>query len=72
MPQYRRCGGILATAYAIGDVFSLRQSLHRKPHDAKGFYAIYFGLIIIAAVVVVTRRDAGYAARFGRLPGCCC
>jgi hypothetical protein len=54
MPQYRRCGGILATAYAIGDVFSLRQSLHRQPHDAKGFYAIYFGLIIIAAVVVVT------------------
>jgi Mn2+/Fe2+ NRAMP family transporter len=44
----------LATAYAIGDVFSLRHSLHRKPHDAKGFYAVYFGLIVIAAVVVMT------------------
>ena len=44
----------LATAYAIGDVFSLRHSLHRKPHDAKGFYAVYFGLIAIAAVVVMT------------------
>jgi NRAMP (natural resistance-associated macrophage protein)-like metal ion transporter len=44
----------LATAYAIGDVFSLRHSLHRKPHDAKGFYALYFGLIVIAAVVVMT------------------
>ena len=27
----------LSTAYAIGDVFSLRHSLHRKPLDAKGF-----------------------------------
>jgi NRAMP (natural resistance-associated macrophage protein)-like metal ion transporter len=44
----------LATAYAIGDVFSLRHSLHHKPHDAKGFYAVYFGLIVIAAVVVMT------------------
>jgi Mn2+/Fe2+ NRAMP family transporter len=44
----------LATAYAIGDVFSLRHSLHRKPHDAKGFYAVYFGLIVMAAVVVMT------------------
>jgi Mn2+/Fe2+ NRAMP family transporter len=44
----------LATAYAIGDVFSLRHSLHRKPQDAKGFYAVYFGLIVIAAVVVMT------------------
>jgi Mn2+/Fe2+ NRAMP family transporter len=44
----------LATAYAIGDVFSLRHSLHRKPQDAKGFYAVYFGLVVIAAVVVMT------------------
>ena len=44
----------LATAYAIGDVFSLRHSLHRKPYDARGFYAVYFGLIVIAAVVVMT------------------
>jgi Mn2+/Fe2+ NRAMP family transporter len=44
----------LATAYAIGDVFSLKHSLHRKPYDAKGFYAVYFGLIAIAAVVVMT------------------
>ena len=29
----------LSTAYAIGDVFSLRHSLHRKRTDAKGFYA---------------------------------
>ena len=44
----------LATAYAIGDVFSLRHSLHRKPRDAKGFYAVYFGLIMVAALLVVT------------------
>lgn len=44
----------LSTAYAIGDVFSIRHSLHRKPGDAKGFYAVYAGLIIIAAGVVLT------------------
>jgi NRAMP (natural resistance-associated macrophage protein)-like metal ion transporter len=43
----------LATAYAIGDVLSLRHSLHRKPHEAKGFYGVYFGLIVLAAVLVL-------------------
>jgi NRAMP (natural resistance-associated macrophage protein)-like metal ion transporter len=44
----------LATAYAIGDVLSLKHSLHRKPSDAKGFYAVYCGLIVIAAGLVLT------------------
>ena len=43
----------LATAYAIGDVFSARHSLHRKVTDAKGFYAVYGGLIVAAAAVVL-------------------
>jgi Mn2+/Fe2+ NRAMP family transporter len=43
----------LATAYAIGDVFSARHSLHRKVTDAKGFYAVYGGLIAVAAAVVL-------------------
>ena len=44
----------LSTAYAIGDVLSLRHSLHRKLSDAKGFYAVYFALIVISAAVVLT------------------
>ncbi len=44
----------LATAYALGDVFSWRHSLHRKPTEAKGFYAIYCGLILLAAALVLT------------------
>jgi NRAMP (natural resistance-associated macrophage protein)-like metal ion transporter len=44
----------LSTAYALGDVFSWRHSLHRKPTEAKGFYAIYCGLILLAAVLVLT------------------
>jgi Mn2+/Fe2+ NRAMP family transporter len=44
----------LSTAYAIGDVLSLKHSLHRKPSDAKGFYAIYCGLIVVAAGLVLT------------------
>ncbi len=43
----------LATAYAIGDVLSLKHSLHRKPTDAKGFYVVYCGLITLAAAVVL-------------------
>ncbi len=44
----------LSTAYAIGDVMSLKHSLHRKPGEAKGFYAVYCGLIGLAAALVLT------------------
>jgi Mn2+/Fe2+ NRAMP family transporter len=44
----------LSTAYAIGDVLSLRHSLHRKPNQAKAFYGVYFGLIVVAAALVLT------------------
>jgi NRAMP (natural resistance-associated macrophage protein)-like metal ion transporter len=44
----------LSSAYAIGDVLSLRHSLHRKMHDAKGFYGVYFGVILVSAVLVLT------------------
>ncbi|HEV7995566.1 MAG TPA: NRAMP family divalent metal transporter [Stellaceae bacterium] len=44
----------LATAYAIGDVLSVRHSLHRKPAEAKGFYAVYCGLIALSAALVLT------------------
>ncbi len=44
----------LSTAYAIGDVFSARHSLHRKVTDAKGFYAVYFLLVAVAAAIVLT------------------
>ena len=44
----------LSTAYAIGDVFDARHSLHRKVSDAKGFYAVYAALIAVAAAIVLT------------------
>jgi len=43
----------LSTAYAIGDVLDLRHSLHRKPTEAKAFYAVYCGLIGLAAALVL-------------------
>ena len=52
----------LSTAYAIGDVLSLKHSLHRKPTDAKGFYAVYCGLIVIAAGLVPHARRAARPA----------
>jgi NRAMP (natural resistance-associated macrophage protein)-like metal ion transporter len=43
----------LATAYAIGDVLGLKHSLHRGLKGAKGFYAVYGGLVATAAAVVL-------------------
>ncbi|PCE32504.1 NRAMP family divalent metal transporter [Burkholderia ubonensis] len=43
----------LSTAYAIGDVFRIRHSLHRSVTDAKGFYLVYFGIIAAAAAIVL-------------------
>ncbi len=43
----------LATAYAIGDVLSLKHSLHRKATDARGFYLVYAGLIGLSAAIVL-------------------
>ncbi len=43
----------LSTAYAIGDVLSLKHSLHRKASDAKGFYLVYAGLIAFSATIVL-------------------
>jgi len=43
----------LSTAYAIGDVFGLKHSLHRGVGGAKGFYAVYAGLVGLAAVIVL-------------------
>jgi Mn2+/Fe2+ NRAMP family transporter len=43
----------LSTAYAIGDVFGLKHSLHRGVKGAKGFYAIYAGVVAVSATVVL-------------------
>ena len=44
----------LSTAYAVGDLLSYRHSLHRKVTDAPQFYAVYLGLIALAATLVLT------------------
>ncbi|MEV7022323.1 NRAMP family divalent metal transporter [Kitasatospora sp. NPDC093558] len=43
----------LSTAYAIGDVFGIKHSLHRGVKGAKGFYAIYAGVVVVAAVITL-------------------
>jgi len=43
----------LSSAYAIGDVLGMKHSLHRGVRSAKGFYAIYAGLIGFAATIVL-------------------
>jgi len=48
----------LATAYAIADVLALRHSLHRNATDARGFYAVYAGLIAVAATLVLFGSDS--------------
>ena len=43
----------LSTSYAVGDMFGIRHSLHRSFRDAKGFYASYTALVVVAAAVVL-------------------
>jgi Mn2+/Fe2+ NRAMP family transporter len=43
----------LSSAYAIGDVLGMKHSLHRGVGQAKGFYALYAGLICGAAAIVL-------------------
>jgi Mn2+/Fe2+ NRAMP family transporter len=43
----------LSTAYAVSDVFGFNHSLHRGVKGAKGFYAIYAGLIAVSATIVL-------------------
>ncbi|GHF27809.1 natural resistance-associated macrophage protein [Streptomyces mashuensis] len=47
------CAVSLSTAYAIGDVMGLKHSLHRGIKGAKGFYAVFAGLILTAAIIVI-------------------
>jgi Mn2+/Fe2+ NRAMP family transporter len=43
----------LSSAYAIGDVLGMKHSLHRGVGQAKGFYALYAGLVGGAAAIVL-------------------
>jgi hypothetical protein len=43
----------LSTSYAFGDVFGMKHSLHRSWKDARGFYAIYTGLVVVAGAIVL-------------------
>ncbi|MFJ9455855.1 NRAMP family divalent metal transporter [Kitasatospora sp. NPDC101447] len=47
----------LSTAYAIGDVFGIKHSLHRGVKGAKGFYGIYAGLVVTAAAITLLSTD---------------
>ncbi|MGW2254111.1 NRAMP family divalent metal transporter [Kitasatospora sp. NPDC001660] len=47
----------LSTAYAIGDVFGIKHSLHRGVTGAKGFYAIYAGVVVVAAAITLVSTD---------------
>src|SRR5207244_88689 len=43
----------LATSYAFGDVFGIRNSLHRSWREAKPFYALFSGIVALAAAIVL-------------------
>ena len=43
----------LTTSYAFGDVFGIRQSLHRRVSEAKTFYGTYAAMVAVAASVVL-------------------
>jgi NRAMP (natural resistance-associated macrophage protein)-like metal ion transporter len=43
----------LATSYAFGDIFGVRQSLNRRIGEAKVFYGSYTAMVVLAASVVL-------------------
>ncbi len=43
----------LSTSYALGDVLGLKHSLHRKISDAKGFYLMFAGVLLVSAIIVL-------------------
>ncbi|MBO9581870.1 MAG: divalent metal cation transporter [Sphingobium sp.] len=43
----------LSTAYAIGDTFRIRHSLHRSPRESIAFYLVFAGLVGVAAALVL-------------------
>lgn len=43
----------LSTSYALGDVLGLKHSLHRKVSDAKSFYAVFAGILVASAIIVL-------------------
>jgi Mn2+/Fe2+ NRAMP family transporter len=43
----------LATSYAFGDVFGARHSLHRSWRDAKFFYGMFTGMVVLAAGLIL-------------------
>ncbi len=43
----------LATSYAFGDAFGIRNSLHRSWREAKPFYASFTALVAVAAGIVL-------------------
>jgi Mn2+/Fe2+ NRAMP family transporter len=44
----------LSTSYALADVMGFDHSLHRRVSRAKGFYAVFAGLMVLATVLVLT------------------
>jgi len=43
----------MATSYAVGDVLGIKHSLHRKPSEAKAFYAMFTLLLTGSAAIVL-------------------
>ncbi|MEA2199253.1 MAG: hypothetical protein QOJ25_3304 [Solirubrobacteraceae bacterium] len=43
----------LSTSYAFGDVFGINSSLHRSFSEAKPFYALFGGMMVGAAAIVL-------------------
>jgi Mn2+/Fe2+ NRAMP family transporter len=47
------CAVTLSSAYAFGDTFEMKHSLHRKASEAKGFYGAYIAQVGFAAAIVL-------------------
>ncbi len=59
------CAVTLSSAYAFGDTFDAKHSLHRKVTDAKVFYGAYgVQVALAAAIVLIPRAPLGTMTRY--------
>ncbi len=56
-----------STAYAISDAFGWREGLDHKVSDAKGFYAVFFGALIIGDTIYLSPLSAVEALYYSQI-----
>ncbi len=56
-----------STAYAVADTFGWREGLDHKVSDAKGFYTVFFGALVIGDLIYISPFSAVQALYYSQI-----